>query len=127
MIYLNGVQYIGGPNNPNVPWAPDAEGGITRSEGRVGRTLIAASGRRRFISRNRTIKTWTLTWTLTPAVTRNALRTLLNVNGSFTFIDEDGSSHSVQCESDALQESIAAQLPDGTRRYDLTLTIYQAN
>lgn len=122
-IVLNGVIYNGSGSNPKPPDAT----GIRRTTTKVGKLLIAASGRRNWVSRNAIKPSWELTWTNTNLATLNALRALVALNTTFTFVDDQGTSWVCQCEADALQDSISFTKFNKTSLYNITLTIHVAN
>lgn len=121
-IALNGTTYNGSGGNPQPP---DANG-IRRTDTKVGTLLIAASGRRHWVSRNAVKPTWELTWTNCSAATRNAVRTVAALNTTFTFVDDDGTSWTCQCEDDAFEQQTSFTKHDGTSLYNVKITMHIA-
>lgn len=70
---------------------------------------------------------WTITWDKVPAATRNAVRTLATVSGGFVFVDQDGTSYTVQCPfSGRFRGGIGINGADNTKLYyGVTLQIWQ--
>lgn len=125
-IQLNGVTYNGSPAAPTNPFPPDADG-VERVDTKVGKTLIAASGKRNFVGRNARKPAWTLTWTNAHATTRDAVKAVAELNATFAFVDQAGAAWTVQCEGDdAYTEKTAFTTFDDSSLYTLTLTFHIA-
>ena len=122
-LVLNGTTYSGTPNTPATPRKPDS---ISVKVGKIGVTLVAANGRRRFVSRGAVKRTWDVEWKGARESTRAALRTLHQLTTTWSFTDELGSSYTVQTEQDDLDESYAFTDPSNNYYYDLKLTIREA-
>lgn len=122
-LTLNGTAYSGVPTSPATPRKPDR---ISVAVSKIGVTLVAASGVRRFVSRGTVKRTWTVEWKGAREATRAALRTLHQLTTTWSFTDELGSSYTVQTEQDDLEEAYAFTDPANNYYYDLTLTIREA-
>lgn len=122
-LVLNGTTYSGTPLTPATPRKPDR---ISVAVSKIGVTLVAADGKRRFVARGTVKRTWTVEWDGAREATRSALRTLHQLTTTWTFTDELGSSYTVQTEQDDLDESYAFTDPSNNLYYDLKLTIHEA-
>lgn len=70
---------------------------------------------------------WVVTWNDIPVATRNAIRTLAQLTSTFTYVDEDGNSFTVQCPKQGRFKSGITIIADGTTLYyGVTLTIRQS-
>jgi len=122
-LVLNGTTYSGTPLTPATPRKPN---GIDLEFAKVGTTLIAADGTRRFVARGTTKRTWKITWERAAEATRSALRTLAALTTTWTFVDQLGASYTVQTEQDDYTEDYAATDLAGNLYYDITLTVREA-
>lgn len=122
-VILNGVTYDGTPvTNPTHPYKPI---GIDVADSKIGVSLVAASGKRRFVQRG-IKKTFTLSWKLTNETTRSAVRTLAELSTTFSFTDQFGIVRTCQTEADDYRESYAMTDPAGNLYYDVTLTVRES-
>jgi len=72
---------------------------------------------------------WTITWDAVDVATRNAVRSIALLSSTFTFVDEDGVSHTVQCPKEGRYKagiSITGSDGGGTLYYGVTLVIREA-
>jgi hypothetical protein len=98
---------------------------------KIGKTQINANGGRLFIQRTTGGGTpifkssWDLKWDDVPEATRAAIETLANVTTSMTYVDQHGTSYTVQTEEDAYTDSVSTISSDGTLYYNVTLTIFE--
>ena len=129
-LIMNGVTYNGTPianlANPRKPT------GLTRKETKIGAALVAASGKRTWVQRvdgaSAPIRKreWEVTWDKGNLTTRNALRTLHALATTWTFVDQDGSSYTVQTEEGDYQEDYVTTDKAGNLYYSLKLTVREA-
>lgn len=119
-IVLNGVTYNGGSN-------PEPPSKIAKARTKIGKTLIAANGKRHFMSASTTKNAWTLSWESANATTRSAIATLHALNTTFTFVDQIGVSNTVQCEEEDNTEDTSFTSAAGTIYHDLQIVLHQAN
>lgn len=124
-IQLHTTTFNGTLPNPSNPLPPST---IERKDSKIGKTLIAASGKRNFVSRSAFKPLWTLRWDEVNLSTRNAVKAIHALNSTFTFVDEQGSNWTVQCEEDdAYSESTSFTDNDGNIYYtSVTLIIHIA-
>lgn len=120
-IILNSVTYNGAGANPQPPSKISAP--VTK----IGLTLPAASGVRHFMSASTRKHAWTLSWEKANATTRAAVDALHALNTTFTFVDEFGTSNTVQCEDEEKKQDTAFTTAANTILYDLELVLHQAN
>lgn len=127
-ITLNGVAFNGSVlDSEGTLRAPRT---VTPKRHKIGISQVSDNGTRYFIYASATSREktdWELRWERVPQATRAAVLAVWALTATFTFIDPDGTSHTVQCETDDLTEEPddEATLPDGTRYYNLTLTVRQ--
>lgn len=121
-ISLNGTTYSGTPLSLGAPWKPSK---ITRRIIKIGTTNIAANGTRTLVLRGNKSE-WDLEWEKVDAITRNAIRTLHALSTTFTFVDEDGASWTVQTEEGDQEDTTAFTSPSNTQYYDTSITLRQA-
>lgn len=70
---------------------------------------------------------WVLTWNDIPVATRTAIRAIALLSSTFTYIDEDGNSFTVQCPKQSRYKSGISIIANATTLYyGVTLTIRQA-
>ena len=125
-IEINSVTYNGSPAAPTNPFPPDADG-VERSQAPVGVTLVADSGKRNFITRSVRKPQWKLKWTNAHAATRNAVKAAAELNTTFTFKDQTGTSFTVQCEADdTYTESTSFTVHANASLYNLSLSFHLA-
>lgn len=98
---------------------------------KIGAEQIGADGHRNWMQRldgsNQPIhkRTWTLTWEKVLAALRTSIRNVFLLGTSFTYVDEDGTSYTVQCEKQDYKDDIAFVGAGPTLYYNVTLTIRQ--
>lgn len=126
-LVMNGTTYDGTPvSNPTHPRKPS---GLTYREDKIGEVQIAASGKRTWVQRldgssNPIIKhTWEVSWELANEVTRSAVRALDSLTTTWAFVDQLGTSRTVQTEPGDYEEDYALTDVSGNLRYNLKLTI----
>lgn len=97
---------------------------------KIGTTLVAASGRRRFV--HRTVSgspqykhTWTLPFNNVSETVRAAVAAIEALTTTFPYVDEHGTSYTVQCEGDSYTEKINTIVSNTELTYDVQLKIYQ--
>jgi hypothetical protein len=95
---------------------------------KIGKLLEAASGKRNWVHRTHK-REWEIAWNGVPEATRAAIETIFLLTTTFTFIDLNGTSYTVQCEGDDYSQSTDADhyaFDDDTLRWDVTLRIHEA-
>lgn len=120
-IILNGTTYNSAGGNPQPPSK------ISEPVTKIGITLVAASGVRHFMSASARKHAWTLSWEKANSVTRAAVDALHALNTTFTYVDEFGTSNTVQCEEDERTQDTGFTTAANTILYDLELILHQAN
>lgn len=117
-IFLNGVEFF----------PSDAQ----KTTEKIGAVHIAANGNRTWIQRvdagSNPIhkRQWTIPWKDVPEAVRAAVEAIFLLATTFPYVDQHGTSYTVQCEADGYNESVTTIAPDGTLYYDVELTVYQA-
>lgn len=103
---------------------------INKDTSKIGVTLVAASGRRRFA--HRTVsgtpvykREWSIPWNNVSETVRAAVAAIYALTTTFTFVDEHGTSYTVQCEDGGHSEKINTIVSNTELTYDLTLKIYE--
>jgi hypothetical protein len=119
-IVVNGTTYSGGAN-------PQPPSNISEPSTKIGVTLVAASGVRHFMSTSVRKHAWTLSWENANATTRAAVDALHALNTTFTYVDEFGTSNTVQCEDEERKQETAFTTAANTILYDLEIVLHQAN
>ena|SRR5205085_10012034 len=122
-LIMNGTTYDGTPISTAHPLKPTT---LTVADAKIGKTQIAYNGNRTFIYRGARKKTWTIGWPLANETTRAAVRTLHELTTTWTFVDEHGTSYTVQTEADDLSEDYAMTTPANAILYDVKLTVREA-
>jgi hypothetical protein len=92
---------------------------------KIGVSLAMADGSRRWVQRANK-HTWAISWERVNVFVRGAVEAVALLGTTFAFVDQDGFSHTVQCEADAYSDSVAAISPDNTLYYDISLTVLEA-
>lgn len=97
---------------------------------KIGVTLVAASGARRFVHRlsgvTRIYKNvWDVSWQAVPVATRTAVLAVYAITSAFVFTDQYGGSHAVQCEAEGYTERVNFVAHNGDLYYDLSLKLWQ--
>lgn len=104
---------------------------IALDTSKIGVTLIAANGARRFVHRVTGVtpiykRVWTLQWEKASLAIRTIVITAHAIATTFAFVDQYGASWTVQTESDAYADSVSLIAVDGTTLYySITLKIFQ--
>lgn len=99
---------------------------IAENAEKVGVPIRAANGTRRFAHRALK-KQWELSWETLTLAEVTPIRTIYNLTTTFTYRDENLTSYTVLCDSDALSITTSDTWPtDNTVYYDVTLTIKEA-
>jgi len=97
---------------------------------KIGVSLVAASGARRFVHRLSGAtpiykRQWALTWNSVPASVRTIVVGVYAVTVPFVFIDQFSVSWSVQCEDQGYTDSVSVIAGDGTLYFDIDLRLFQ--
>lgn len=97
---------------------------------KIGVSLVAANGTRRFAHRLSGAtpiykRTWKLLWDSASAAERTTVVAVYAYTVSFSFVDQYGGAWTVQCEDGGYSESVAFVAKGGTLYYDLGLTLLQ--
>jgi hypothetical protein len=103
---------------------------IAKETSKIGVALVAASGRRRFVHRTSSgtpiyKRTWTLPFDNVSETVRLAVAAIYALTTTFTFVDEHGTSYTVQCEDGGYSEKINTIVSNTELTYDLTLKVLQ--
>ena len=109
-IYLNGVQF-----NPTS---------VESEEERIGESRRMGDGTLRYYHRAFKSK-WTITWEKVRESYVPAIRTISRLLTTFTFIDHEGTSHTVMVLPGGFKTTLHADGVDmvGIKRYTITLAI----
>lgn len=97
---------------------------------KIGVTLVAADGTRRFVQRMNGAtpivkRTWPFPWKNVSETVRAAVAAIYALNTTFTLIDELGVSYTVQCEAGGYTQKINTIVSNTELRYDLELRVFQ--
>lgn len=129
-LIMNGVTFNGTPianlSNPRKPSE------LTVKNVKVGAVHVKADGSRVWIQRldgssspiNK--KVWLVGWPRANELTRDALRTLNELDSTWTFTDQLGASYTVQTEAEDLEEEYAGTGAGGEIWYSMKLTVREA-
>jgi hypothetical protein len=122
-LIINGTTFSGLPDGTGTAaaWQPT---GYTVRERKIGMTLVAADGTRNRVERNTYKREWELTWEKTNLATAQALRTIQRLMTTWTFVDFDGASYTVQTEDEDFEFSHNF-ISSTTSYWDVTLKIMQ--
>jgi hypothetical protein len=115
-IFLNGTEYF--PSD-----AP-------KELSKIGTTLVMASGKRRFVQRLSGAtpifkSSWEIPWNDVDETTRAAIEAVSRLTTTFVYVDQHGTSYTVQCEDGAYSDSVSTIAP-GALYYTVKLKIYEA-
>jgi hypothetical protein len=94
---------------------------------KIGKLLVAVSGKRNWVQRAHKHE-WDFGWNNVTETTRAAVEAIMALTTTFTLIDVDGASYTVQCEeSDYNEDTSADQYLPGTDAllYNVTLTVHE--
>src|SRR5215471_6778849 len=122
-VTLNGTTFTG--NVYSADSVRKAPTHVNPKPRKIGTVLEAASGARNMVLRNSgTPKVdYELTWDQPVAeTTRAAVRTIFDLSTTFTAILPQGTV-TVQCELEDYEENHVLTLPDGTRYFEVKLTL----
>lgn len=97
---------------------------------KIGVSLVAASGKRRFVHRLSGAtpiykRVWNLPFENVSETVRAAVAAIYALTTTFTLIDEHGTSYTVQCEDGGYTEQVNTVVSNTELTYDLTLKVYQ--
>lgn len=129
-VTLNWVLFKGLPSDPESTLRAPQK--VARRFSKAGVALRSDNGTRRTIlvpSATRpdaVVLDWVLEWKRVPLATRNAVFTVACLATTFSFTDPDG-TRTVQLapDGDTYTEELDLVAPDGTRYYNITLTVQQ--
>lgn len=116
-IFLNGTEFF----------PSDAPKEVTK----IGALQVAANGARTWVQRvdgaNNPIlkRSWRLTWKMVGESTRAAVEAVALLATTFAYVDQHGTSYTVQCEEQPYRDGVVDIGPDGTLYYDVDLEIWQ--
>lgn len=122
-LVLNGTTYNGTPSSLSNPWKPD---GFDLEVAKIGVSLVADDGTRRFVTRSTSKRTWKITWSRANETTRAAVRALHLLTTTWTMVDPLGVSYTVQTEQDDYSEDYAMTTLANALRWKLELTVREA-
>lgn len=116
IIQLNGTNFY--PSDAPISYS------------KVGVTLVAANGTRRFAHRTTGgtpifKASWDLQWNMVTHAVRVAVATIHALTTTFTYKDQDGTNWTVQCEDGGYSDSVAFIAGNGDLYYNVTLKIFQ--
>lgn len=103
-----------------------------KKKSKVGKTQVNANGGRVFLHRTTTGGTpifksqWELTWADATEAQRTAIEAFAHVVTTMVFVDQHGTSYTVQTEEDAYDDSVSIIAGDGSLYYRVTLTLKEA-
>lgn len=98
---------------------------------KIGKSLPAASGKRRWAQRVDSggtpihKRTWDISWEMVGETVRAQVETIALLATTFAFVDQHSVSYTVQCEDDPYQANVSDIGGDGTLYYSVSLKIYQ--
>lgn len=111
-------------------------GGVTiypsdapKKKSKIGKVQVNANGGRTFIQRVTALgaaifkSQWELEWNDVGETVRAQVETLANVTTSMTYVDQHGTSYTVQTEEEAYEDRVSYISGDGTLYYNVSLTI----
>ena len=120
-LILNGSTYSGTPAGGTL-YRPVK---IAETINKIGTVIEAESGARTLVQRG-VKREWAISWEQVPEATRAALATLAGLATTFTFVDEHGTSYTVQtepgdhkCETDHTDRA-------NVYWYNIELTLHEA-
>lgn len=122
-LIINGVTYSGTPLAPGTPFKPST---FEMTDTKIGKVQINANGGRTFIARSVQKRTWTIGWPLVNETTRAALRTLAELNTTFSFTDQLGVARTCQVENDDYSEEWVMSDVANVAWYACKITIREA-
>lgn len=98
---------------------------------KIGVTLVAASGKRRFVQRLSGAtpivkRSWSFPFDNVSESVRAAVAGIYALTTTFTLVDEHGTSYTVQCEEGGYSEQINTIVSNTELTYNLTLKVVQA-
>lgn len=121
-LVLNGTTFNGSPFGGSASaWRPT---GIALGEEKIGLTLVAASGKRNRVERSVVKRYWTIDWQKTNQATMQTIRTIQRLMTTFTLVDLEGASYTVQTE-EAFEPEFAFTDEAGAHYWNVTLKVYQ--
>jgi hypothetical protein len=121
-LNINGTAFTGTPSGGNASaWRPT---GITNKEQKIGTTLVAANGTRNRVERSINKRVWEIRWDNTNNATMLTLKSIHELNTTFTFFDLTGASYTVQTEDEWTPE-FSFTSAAGNDYWNVTLVLYQ--
>lgn len=120
-ILLNGSTYSGTPASGTL-YKPVS---IEETIGKIGVVVEAEAGNRTLVQRA-VKRVWALKWEKVPESTRAALATLAALASTFAYVDEHGTSYTVQIEPGDYKSSTAFTDRSSTIYYNIDLTLHEA-
>lgn len=121
-ISLNGVVFSGTPAAPATPFKPTKIDGGPR---KIGREIEAADGTPYWMQRAQK-RRWTISWAMAHEATRAALEAIFLLATTFPYVDQRGTSYTVQCHAEDYTETTAFTDAANTIYYQIDLTLRQA-
>ena len=116
-IILNGNTY------DNTTYARPIS--VTEKLIKVGPSIVAANGARTFVHRA-TKREWQIEWGGVLDATRGTVASTHALSTTWTFVDEHGTSYTVQTEEGDYESTTAFADHAGTQYYDVSLTLREA-
>lgn len=99
---------------------------------KIGVLLQGANGKRTWVQRVTSggaaihKRQWQISWNDVDATVRAAVEAIFLLATTFPYVDQHGTTYTVQCEADGYSDAVTTIAPDGTLYYDVELTIYEA-
>lgn len=122
-LVINGTTFNGTPSGAGSAsaWKPT---GYTAREQKVGATLVAADGTRNRVERAVNKRVYEIRWEKCNLATMQTVRTIARLTTTFTLVDFEGASVTVQTE-DELAPEWAQEDTAGASYWNVTLTLYE--
>ena len=105
---------------------------VPKETTKIGKALVMDNGDRHWVQRvdvsSNPIhkRKWDLTWQDVAEATRAAIEAVALLATTFTYVDQHGTSYTVQCEETAYKDKVSYISPGNVLYYNVDLTIYQA-
>lgn len=103
-----------------------------KKKSKIGKTQVSANGGRTLIHRTTSggvpifKSSWDLSFQMITEARRAVIEGLANVTTTMAYVDQHGTSYTVQTEEGAYSDSIALIALDGSLYYNVSLTLMEA-
>lgn len=122
-LVINGTTFNGTPSGGTASaWRPT---GYKASEAKVGATLPAADGTRNRVERAVNKRVYEIAWEPCNLATMQTLRAIQRLTSTFTFVDIEGNSVTVQTEDDTFEPEVAFSDPANNTYWNVKLKLYE--